>query len=141
MKLGTMLRDVWRSLFQEPVTQNYPYERNSAPERLRGALRFNPEKCTGCGVCVKDCPADAIELITLDKKNKCFVLRYHIDRCTFCAQCVETCSYNCLEMSNEQWELAAAEKRPFTVLYGNESDVKTVLDRLARGGTDAVERS
>lgn len=123
------------------MTQKYPFERRPTPARLRGALHFNPEKCTGCGMCIKDCPADAIELITLDKKNKQFVLRYHIDRCTFCAQCVRTCSYNCLEMSPEQWELAAGDRQPFTVLYGNESDVKTVLERFARGETGAGKRS
>ena len=41
---------------------------------LRALLQFNPEKCTGCGVCVKDCPAEALELITLDKASKRFVL-------------------------------------------------------------------
>jgi formate hydrogenlyase subunit 6/NADH:ubiquinone oxidoreductase subunit I len=136
-----MLRDVWRSLFRKPATRKYPFERHPAPARLRGVLHFNPEKCTGCGMCIRDCPANAIELLTLDKKNKRFVLRYHIDRCTYCAQCIETCSYNCLEMSNDQWELAALDKQPFTVLYGNESDVQTVLDRFARGETDTVKSS
>ncbi len=137
MKLGGMFADIWHALWRKPATEKYPFEKRAAPERLRGALYFNPEKCTGCGMCTRDCPADAIELVTLDKKNKRFVLRYHLDRCTFCAQCVETCSYDCLGMSNEQWELAARDKEPFTVYYGNAEDIQTFMARAAPSETDA----
>jgi formate hydrogenlyase subunit 6/NADH:ubiquinone oxidoreductase subunit I len=132
MKIGTMLRDIAQSLFRRPATRRYPAERRAPPERLRGALRWNPERCTGCRMCTKDCPANAIELITLDKAGKRFVLRYHLDRCTFCAQCVQTCRFGCLEMANDQWELAALRKEPFTVYYGNDADVEAVLAGRAR---------
>ena len=127
MKFGTMFRDALRSLIRRPITERYPFEQKSPPERLRGQLHWNPEQCIGCGLCVKDCPANALELITLDKKNKRFILRYHLDRCTFCAQCVQSCRFKCLEMSNEQWELAAYHKEPFTVCYGDEADVEAWL--------------
>lgn len=127
MKIGTMLSDVSRSLFRRPVTEKYPFERQEAPERLRGRLFWDGERCTGCGLCAKDCPANAIEMIVLDRASKRFVLRYHIDRCTFCAQCVHSCRQGCLEMSNEVWELAALSKEPFDLYYGNEADVEHVL--------------
>ncbi len=133
MRIGAMLGDIARSLVRRPVTEKYPYERRAAPERLRGALWFKPETCTGCGICVKDCPANAVELITLDKKAKRFVLRYHVDRCTFCAQCVKSCNNKCLGMSNEQWELAQLNKGAFLLDYGNEADVKAFLAGLAHG--------
>jgi formate hydrogenlyase subunit 6/NADH:ubiquinone oxidoreductase subunit I len=132
MKIGTMLRDIVQSLFRPPATRRYPAERQTPPERLRGALHWNPERCTGCCMCTKDCPANAIELITLDKASKRFVLRYHMDRCTFCAQCVQTCRFGCLEMPSDQWELAALRKEPFTVHYGNDADVEAVLAGRAR---------
>jgi NAD(P)H-quinone oxidoreductase subunit I len=132
MKIGAMLGDVTRSLFRRPFAEKYPFERRQAPERLRGRLYWNPEKCTGCSLCNKDCPANAIELITLDKANKRFVMRYHIDRCTFCAQCVQNCRFKCMEMSSEQWELAALNKEPFTVYYGNDADIEAVLARFAQ---------
>jgi formate hydrogenlyase subunit 6/NADH:ubiquinone oxidoreductase subunit I len=127
MKIVTMLRDVLGSLFQRPFTEKYPFEKKPAPERLRGQLHYNPENCTGCCLCSKECPANALELITLDKKAKQFVLRYDIDRCTFCAQCVQNCRFSCLEMSADEWELAATSKKPFTVYYGKEADVARVL--------------
>ena len=127
MKLGSMFGDMFRSLFQRPVTELYPFQKQAAPARLRGELHYHPEKCTGCQLCVKDCPSNAIELVTIDKANKRFVMRYHIDRCTFCAQCVQNCRFDCLDMSNEQWELAALNKAAFTVTYGREEDVEKLL--------------
>ncbi|HEX6383527.1 MAG TPA: 4Fe-4S binding protein [Anaerolineae bacterium] len=138
MKIYTMLGDVLRSLFRRPATEKYPFERKGAPARLRGRLYWDPEKCTGCCLCSMECPAEALELITLDKKEKRFVVRYHIDRCTFCAQCVQNCRFGCLEMSNEEWELAALSKEPFMVYYGHESDIEEALDRVAGAESDAA---
>ena len=132
MKLGAMLGDVLGSLFRRPATVMYPADRRSAPERFRGKMVWNPEKCSGCQLCIKDCPSDAIELIVLDKVNKKFVLRYHQDRCTYCAQCVVNCRFNCIEMSNEEWELAAIQKEPFEVYYGRDEDVAFLMEKMAK---------
>lgn len=138
--IGVMLGDIVHSLFIRPATEFYPFVRNPDPERLRGKLIWNPEKCSGCQLCVKDCPSEALELIVLDKATKRFVMRYHEDRCTFCAQCVESCRLKCIGMSNEQWELAALTKEPFTVYYGREEDVQNLLARIAQENTEAIDR-
>jgi formate hydrogenlyase subunit 6/NADH:ubiquinone oxidoreductase subunit I len=132
MKLGAMLGDVIRSLFRRPATELYPFTRRPAPERFRGKLVYDPAKCSGCQLCIKDCPSEAIELVVLDKVNKKFVLRYHQDRCTYCAQCVVNCRFNCLDMSSEMWELAAVNKLPFEVYYGKDEDVKFLLEKMAK---------
>jgi|SRR5690606_16152892 formate hydrogenlyase subunit 6/NADH:ubiquinone oxidoreductase subunit I len=139
MKIGTMLGDVTTSLFRRPVTRRYPFERRPAPARLRGRLIWNPEKCTGCQLCCRDCPSNAIELIIIDRASKQFLMHYHIDRCTFCAQCVHSCRFNCLGMSNEDWELAALSRDDFSVFYGNESLRQQYLDGLSREGSAAAE--
>ncbi|NMC80494.1 MAG: 4Fe-4S binding protein [Chloroflexi bacterium] len=136
MKIGAMLSDVLGSLFKKPATENYPFERKPAPERLRGQLFWDPSKCTGCQLCIKDCPANAIELVVLDKVNKRFVMRYHMDRCTYCAQCVQSCRFNCLSMSNEEWELASLNKEPFVVYYGRDEDVEFLLAKAAQADAE-----
>jgi NADH-quinone oxidoreductase subunit I len=127
MKIGVMLGDVTNSLFRRPVTERYPFERSEAPERLRGQLTWKAENCTGCGLCAMDCPAQAIEVIMIDKKAKRFVIRYHVDRCTFCGQCVYSCRQGSLEMSNDIWEMAALTKEAFTIYSGDEQDIALVL--------------
>lgn len=123
MRLGTMLKDVIASIFRRPITQNYPFQREEAPEHLRGKLTWDPSKCTGCSLCAKDCPSNAIEVITIDKAKKQFVVRYHMDRCTFCAQCVQNCRFKCMGMSSKDWEMAALNKEAFTVEYGTEENL------------------
>ncbi len=138
-RVAAMLGDIVKSLFKQPITEKYPFERHPAPDRLRGKLTWDPEKCTGCGLCNKDCPSNAIELITIDKKAKRFVMEYHADRCTYCAQCVQNCRFECLNMSHEQWELAALSKQPFTVYYGKDEDIQTILTRFSDSKTPVLE--
>ena len=130
-KIGAMLGEIVPSLFKKPATDLYPFERNPAPERLRGRLLWNAEKCVGCNLCVKDCPTEAIKIYTLDKKEKRFVMRYYTDRCIFCSQCVENCRFGALEMSNTEWELATLEREAYVEYAGNEKDVEIVLEEKA----------
>ena len=44
------------------------------------------EKCTGCSLCIKACPFDAIRL--MDKKA---VIDLH--KCTLCGACKDTCKF------------------------------------------------
>lgn len=130
MRIGTMFRDVVESFFKKSATQLYPVEKIAPPERYRGELYFSPRLCTGCGLCVKDCPSKAIELTILDRAAKRYVLKYHRDRCVYCGQCVVNCKFKCLRMSNEDWEHAVLEKQ-FIAYYGNEEDVAQFLANLA----------
>jgi formate hydrogenlyase subunit 6/NADH:ubiquinone oxidoreductase subunit I len=88
MKLGTMFQDIVESFFKKSATQLYPVERICPPERYRGKLFYTPSACTGCRLCVKDCPSNAIELFILDRSAKQYVLEYHMDRCIYCGQCM-----------------------------------------------------
>lgn len=127
MKIAAMLRDVLSGLFHRPATQLYPINRTEPPARLRATLRWSPTDCTGCALCVKDCPADAIELITIDKASKRFVMRYDLSRCVFCGQCTQNCRFDCLSFTHDEWELAGANKAAFITYYGDAHDVDTLL--------------
>lgn len=137
MTIGSMFGDIFKSFFKKPATEKYPFVKLDAPENLRGKLVWDPEKCSGCQLCIKDCPSNAIELLVLDKVNKKFVMRYNIDRCTFCAQCVQSCRFGCIEMSDEMWELASIKKEPFEVYYGKDEDIQFLLENAATGETEA----
>ena len=138
MTIGSMFGDIFKSFFKKPFTEKYPFVRKDAPENLRGKLVWNPEKCIGCTMCVKDCPSNALELLVVDKANKKFVMRYNIDRCTFCSQCVESCRFGCLEMSDDKWELASIKREPFEVNYGRDEDIQFLLDQAAKGETEGA---
>jgi formate hydrogenlyase subunit 6/NADH:ubiquinone oxidoreductase subunit I len=127
MKTASMFSDVLSSVFRKPSTQNYPAQQYATPERLRGALNWDAEKCTGCGLCAMDCPAQALDMIVIDRKAKRFVLRYYLDRCTFCAQCVYSCRQGCLDMSSTDWELAALDHDSYCLVYGTEDDIREAL--------------
>lgn len=139
MNIATMLKDVLTALVHEPVTEKYPFEREPVPDRLRGMVLWDAEKCTGCGLCAKDCPAQALELFVLDRKAKRFVLRYHVDRCMFCSQCTYSCPTGALSMSSEQWELAAVCKEPFDVKYGKDEDIHAALGEPAEPDEEACQ--
>ncbi len=130
MRIGTMFNDVVRSFFTKSTTRLYPVERVAPPERYRGTLLYDPSLCTGCSLCVKDCPADAIELVILDRAAKRYVMKYRIDRCIYCGQCVVNCKPKCLAMPNQEWEHAALDQQ-FMVYYGTEQDIAQYLENIA----------
>jgi len=135
MTIGSMLGDILKSFVSKPVTEKYPFVRRETPEDFRGKVVWNPETCTGCGLCVKDCPSEALELFTVDKANKKFVMLYRVDHCTFCAQCTASCRSKSILLSDDQWELASVNRNPFEVYYGRDEDVKYVLEQAAQSET------
>jgi len=139
MKIGSMIGDILSSLFKKPATVEYPFEKLPTPERYHGKLSWQPEKCTGCQLCIKDCPADALELLVVDKVNKRFVMRYDMDKCTYCAQCIQVCRFNCFNMNENDWELASIQKQPFTVYYGREEDVEFILAKKPEGSAPCAD--
>ena len=67
-------------------------------KRFRGRLLYDRQKCIGCKLCIKVCPANATEYLPdIDK------IQIHNDRCCFCAQCTEMCPVKCLTMSDESF--------------------------------------
>jgi formate hydrogenlyase subunit 6/NADH:ubiquinone oxidoreductase subunit I len=131
MKIGSMFTEIIKAFFTVPVTEKYPFEKPKTAARFRGKLYYDPAKCTGCNLCSKDCPANAFEIITLDRAAKRFVARYYLDRCAYCAQCVQSCKFKCINMSQSEWELAALSKESFLVYYGKNEDINAFLENIA----------
>ena len=112
-----MLTDVFASIFKRPFTELYPYQVKAAPVRLRGKLLWDESKCDGCKLCVRDCPARAIEVEVVDRAAKKYAYHYRVDRCVYCAQCVVSCKEGALSMSSTEYHLASTDKAAFTEVY------------------------
>ncbi|HMF32874.1 MAG TPA: 4Fe-4S binding protein [Candidatus Lokiarchaeia archaeon] len=112
-KLPMMLKEVILNLFRSPATQKYPAVRPEIPEGFRGRQIFHIDLCVSCGLCAKDCPAKAIEMVDVEgyeKKKPLFML----DRCVFCYQCADGCPKNAIEPSGF-FEMAAITKSDLVV--------------------------
>lgn len=129
MKIGSMFKEIVASFFLPPITEKYPFEKPKTANRFRGKLAFDSSKCTGCNLCSKDCPANALEIVILDRAAKRFVARYKMDHCVYCAQCIQSCKFKCLDMPKDDWELASLHKASFEEHYGKEEDIATLLER------------
>jgi len=68
-----------------------------------GIKRIDEVLCTGCGICVDDCPMDVIRMD--EKTNKAYVA-YPGD-CMVCFQCEEICPENAVELTVEPVRMPA----------------------------------
>ena len=107
--------EVLRNLLKKrPVTLKYPEERIDVPE-FRGPPVVDIEKCVGCGMCVRVCPPQAIELI--GGVGKAFKgLRINLGACIYCGMCAENCPRKAIEMTNS-YENFADNADNFIVEY------------------------
>ena len=110
--------ELLKQLFKKPATNVFPftyypdsiikllekvgkgeakiYPPVEIPKNFRGKIIYDRDECIGCKLCIKVCPAEAIEFIP-DKKK----IKIHVDHCIFCSQCNDICPKNCLNMSEE----------------------------------------
>jgi NADH-quinone oxidoreductase subunit I len=116
--LATTLR--W--LLRKPVTAHYPEQHLPIQERYMGfpALLTDDTAdepfCTGCMVCVRECPTQCMTAVMHD--NPKFVdgsshrrkiietFEINLNRCILCGICVDVCAFDAIEMSYEH-ELAS----------------------------------
>jgi len=114
---GVMLRQVLQSIFKKPATLLYPSKKSPMPERFRGKIIFYPEKCIGCKLCMRDCPANAIVITKVGEKQ--FDCTIDLGKCIYCAQCVDSCMKKALEATKD-FELAAFDRAKLKVTYHGE---------------------
>ncbi len=140
-----LLPELWRTLFTRPITVRYPFGPLELPPYFRGKVTIEPTLCTGCGACVRDCPAFALELeresdalskaeelalseaeeLALSeaegsKGREGFRLIHYHDRCTYCGQCQDVCRQGAIRLTSE-YVPAAADRDALREEFGKDA--------------------
>lgn len=90
-----------------------------------GGLFVEKAKCTGCGLCVKSCAADALSIV--DKKAAVS------NGCTMCGLCISGCPFGALSMRGGQSQ-AGDGKNLWIIAEQNEGELARVSYELTGKG-------
>ena len=112
IRLPSLIKDMGSCIFKSPSTCEYPAAKVEVHEGFRGRPTFDPEKCISCGLCERDCPSRAIELVEVSGKR---IPMFYLDRCIFCYQCTESCPRKAIQLSGN-FEMSTTEKKELMVL-------------------------
>jgi formate hydrogenlyase subunit 6/NADH:ubiquinone oxidoreductase subunit I len=113
MNIFTLL---WNNVRSGAATLRFP-ARAPSPQRLRGMVRFDATRCTGCAMCRFRCTSSAIKFQPAGRQ---FTWSYNPAQCTFCGRCVEGCNDHALSQEPAS---------PPTYLTSGELFVSYTLDR------------
>jgi hydrogenase-4 component H len=94
-----MLPQLVHALFTRPSTVRFPFGPLDLPDYYRGRVVIDPERCRGCGACVRDCPAPGLVLVR-EGRDRVRLIHYP-ERCACCGQCEASCPSGAIRLSNE----------------------------------------
>ncbi len=110
-RVSPMIKELLSNLFVKPATSKYPFVKAEVAEGFRGKQVYDPNLCISCGLCSRDCPAKAIDMVEVEGKRRPL---FHLDLCIFCYQCAESCPRNAIK-STLVFELASTNKSDLVI--------------------------
>ncbi len=106
------LKVLAKNVLQGPSTDPFPLGETFTPERFRGKVSLDPDKCMGCGICRHVCAAGAINITVRSDQSGYDFSVWH-NSCCLCGQCRHFCPMKAITLSND-WHNAHEQSQKFT---------------------------
>ena len=136
-----------KHFFRKKPTIQYPEQKRYLGPIFRGQHILKKdeqgrERCTACGLCAVACPAEAISMVSAERKKgeehlyreEKYAAVYEVNqlRCIFCGLCEEACPKEAIYLQHDKYLPVFTERDE--VIWGKDKLVEDMNNRYLREG-------